>query len=588
MLPISPRPASNPERGAVPAIFGLGAAPRSRLRRWFFTAAGLGAIIWLWGWLSVDESGQPIAQNSDEPLLEIEGLQSLLLRRDGLPFWEFSARRVATNAAGTITLATGDGRAQFFREGKPFLLVRAPKVRFSNLSSNLEASGGVSATGPDNFSFQTSRAIWRSFQQIVDCPKPVTAQLRGLHFLTPRLSYSWKNGVLRCPQSVEVRSQGVVLRGKKLEATFKPRIVKLSEGVEMVFDPRLAKITLPGMAQSNRVANSANFDPRGASSVPNAMFRPSLPLAVSLTTSALFAVALAQGAQKPAVKAVQKAPAAPSTIQNGNVRLNGENGDFNDATGIGRLTKNVVVTQTGENFILYAQSLLYNRAENRAIATGNLRVDTAESTIRGERIDADFDTKTIIITGNVTIMTHGKKDGIIGNREDLRSKVQQKPAKILCNRADWDYEDRQATITGNVRMTQEENSGTCERILYDEPQNVANLLGRVRFVDKNGRVFNTPDLTIYIDQSRIVAARPRMSFGPNNGGPAKPTTPKIPVLKVKPPPQISEEDVKQFGIKVPPIPTPRPEPTEIPVPIPAEPIEPPNEGVAPDPAPPTN
>ncbi|PQV65328.1 Lipopolysaccharide-assembly, LptC-related [Abditibacterium utsteinense] len=582
MTPLPSRPASSSARGATPSIFGLGAAPRARLKRFLLLAAGLGAGAWLWGWLSVDESGQPVAQSSDEPSLEIEGLQSLMVRRDGLPFWEFSARRVTTDSSGTSTLATGGGHAQLFRQGQPFLKVSAPRVRFSNLSSNLEASGGVSALGPDGFSFQTARALWRNAEKTVDCPQAVTARLRGLYFQTPRLSYLWDKGVLRCPQSVEVRGQGVVLRGKKLEAILKPRIVKLSEGVEMVFDPRSTQVALPGMIQTAADKNG----PRDSSNVSNAMkIRPSLPLGVCLTTSALFAAVYAQGAKKPAPKAAAKVPAAPSTIQNGNVRLNGENGDFNDATGIGHLTKNVTVTQVGEDFILYAQDLLYNRKENRAIATGNLRVDTADSTIRGARIDADFDTKTIIITGNVTITTHGKKDGIIGNREDLRAKLQQKPARILCERADWDYEERQATITGNVRMTQEENSGTCERILYDEPQHVAQLIGRVRFVDKNGRIFNTPNLTIYINQSRIVAKNPRMGFNRPSNAVSQPQAPKVPVLKVQPPPQISNEDLKQFDVKPPPLPTPRPEPTEIPTPAPAEPdTAPESESAASEPA----
>ncbi len=591
MPPFPSQPASSSSRGVAPASPGPKAAPRFRLKRLILLAAGLGAALWLWGWLSVDESGQPVAQNSDDPSLEIEGLQSLMVRRDGKPFWEFSARRVTSNASGTTTTATGDGRAQLFRDGQPFLRVRAPRVRFSNLSSNLEASGGLSAVGPDDFSFQTSRAIWRNAEKIVDCPKPAVAWLRNFYFQTPRLAYDWKNGVLRCPQSVEVRGQGVVLRGKKLEATLKPRIVRLSEGVEMIFDPRAAKMGLPEIgapkiglpkAAPNAVSLASypfadsrfadKNEPGGASGVPIAMkIRPSLPLGVCLTTSALFAVALAQGARKPAPAAKQKVPDAPTSIQNGNVRIKGEDGYYDIDSGDSRLTRNVTVTEVGEDFILYAQKLSYNKAQNRAIASGSLRVDTNESTIRGERIDADFNTKIITITGNVVITTHGKKDGIIGNREDLRSQVKQKPARILSNRADWDYQDRQATITGNVRLTQEKNSGTCERILYDEPQNVAQLLGRVRFVDKNGSRFRTPDLTIYMNEGRIRAVDPIFEFNSIPNATPKPAIRKVPVLKVRPVPEIPNDLGADFATRPAPIPTPRPEPTEIPTPPPAEP-----------------
>ena len=231
-------------RGVASFFPKLGAAPRVRLKRLFLGAFGLGLGVWMWHWLGTDEKGDPIV-DSDEPALEIENLKPFLVRRDGLPLWEISARRVVLSADNTSTLATGVNRGIFFREGKPFLNLSAPRVRLANASNNLEASGGVSATGPNGFSFQTSRAIWRNQEQIVDCPKAVTAWLKGLWFGTPRLSYHWQKGVLMCPETVEVRGQGIVLRGQNLEATLGTRQVKQSGGVEIVLDPRAAKIELP-------------------------------------------------------------------------------------------------------------------------------------------------------------------------------------------------------------------------------------------------------------------------------------------------------------------------------------------------------
>lgn len=296
-------------------------------------------------------------------------------------------------------------------------------------------------------------------------------------------------------------------------------------------------------------------------------FRPLLPLSVCLASGALVAVVWGQTDKKPA----PKVPAAPSANGAGNVVIRSPQGAgvYDDTTGIGRITGDVTIAQSGEDFILYAQDVIFNRPKNRAVATGKLRVETRDSTIRGARIDADFNARKIVITGNVTVTTHGKGDGITGNRGAFRSQLSQKSAKILSNRADWDYEDRQGVMTGNIRMTQGENSGTCERILYDEAQNVARLQGRVRFVDKSNRVFNTPDLTIYINESRIVAENPTLSFGPDRKNPATPRAPKVPILKVQPAPSISDEDLKLFATPVPPLPTPRPRPTRAATPSPA-------------------
>ena len=289
-------------------------------------------------------------------------------------------------------------------------------------------------------------------------------------------------------------------------------------------------------------------------------FRSILLSALCASPGAWLAVGWAQPAKTPAKPATK--PAAPSAAQNGNVIIRGTNSDYDDTSGIARLSKDVTVVQTGEDFILYAQNLTYNRPKNQAVATGSLRVETRDSTIRAARIFADFNTKIITFTGDVTINTHGK-NGITGKR-GFRAEAQKKASKILCERADWDYEARQATLTGNIRMTQGENSGTCERILFDETQNVAQLRGGVRFTDKANRTFNTPNLTIYIDEGRISTDRVSTTWNAQNSPGAAPQPAKTPILKVKPAPVISAEDLKQFDITPPPIPTPRPEPTEAP------------------------
>jgi lipopolysaccharide export system protein LptA len=238
-------------------------------------------------------------------------------------------------------------------------------------------------------------------------------------------------------------------------------------------------------------------------------------------------------------------------------------GVYDDTTGIARLTKDVTIVQVGEDFILYAQDLTYNKPKNQAVATGSLRVETRDSTVRGERIFADFNKKVITITGNVVITTHGKGDGITGTGRGFKAEYARKPSKILCSRADWDYEAREAVLTGNLRMTQGPNSGTCDRIIYDEEQNIAQLIGRVRFRNEDNQVFNTPDLTIYIDEGRISTKRAVMQFGPRPGTPAT-TRPAKKTPKFGPAPKISDEQIKQFDITPAPIPTPRPEPTEVP------------------------
>ena len=218
---------------------------RGHFKRLVLLAASVGAGVWLWNWLSVDETGNPVSAKSDEPAIRVENLKSFLVRRDGLPLWQISAQNVIVAADGATTTATRIGRGLLYRDGKPFLHLAAPRLRFFNTTNDLEASGGVSATGPDGFSFQTMRAKWKNREKIVECPQQVQSQLRGLHFGTPQLFYDWNKGVLNCAKPVEVIGKGVVLRGQKLEATLKTREVRLNGGVEMIFEPHAANISLP-------------------------------------------------------------------------------------------------------------------------------------------------------------------------------------------------------------------------------------------------------------------------------------------------------------------------------------------------------
>jgi LPS export ABC transporter protein LptC len=228
-------------RGVASPLRGLGAAPRARLRRFALLAVSVGVSVWLWQWVSTDDQGVPLTQKSDEPSLEVDDLQSFLVRRDGLPLWQISAKHVSMAADKQSTEATGVGKGTLYREGKPFLHMSARKLKLTNTSNDLEATGGVQATGPDEFSFGTGRAVWRNQSQTVFCPQPVTAKLKNVIFETKRLFYNWDKGILTCPEPVEVRAPGAVLRGKNLEATLKTRQIKLSGGVEMVFAPRNLK-----------------------------------------------------------------------------------------------------------------------------------------------------------------------------------------------------------------------------------------------------------------------------------------------------------------------------------------------------------
>lgn len=223
-----------------------------------------------------------------------------------------------------------------------------------------------------------------------------------------------------------------------------------------------------------------------------------LPLALFLAF--VPAVAMAQTAPATAPPADDAATPAESA---GKVRLEaGEGGTktSNYDTGLSELNGDVIVTQDGEDFILYAQKVVHSDRKNQATATGDLRVETRDSTIRAVKMFVDFNTKIISMVESVVISSYDEGDGIqTDGMAARRAEKKRKPVRIACDRLDWNYETKQAVLVGNIRIVQGESVGTCNQIIYDEPKNAARLLGDVKFGNTKSQQFLTDELTLFVD-----------------------------------------------------------------------------------------
>ncbi len=245
---------------------------------------------------------------------------------------------------------------------------------------------------------------------------------------------------------------------------------------------------------------------------------------------------------------------------------------YDDAQGLARITKDVVITQKGQNLIVYAQQALYSRSQNQATASGNLRVVTRDSTIRGLNLRADFDARQFTISGSVVITSHGKNDGAAAG---LRGETNKKPIRVLCDQVVWEYDTKQATATGNIHIFQGSNRGTCNKIIYDESQNIVKLLGDVRFGDDQKRNFIAQEVDFYIDNNIVSTPHTTLTFpegqdmnGTGSGANATPRPTKTP-LPFKPAPTLPPDLLGSITAPSPPSATPAPTATEEPVPTPA-------------------
>ena len=235
------------------------------------------------------------------------------------------------------------------------------------------------------------------------------------------------------------------------------------------------------------------------------------PLTLALLLATLPGVAAAQPATAPAPATTAPATVATSPDTNApapkksdaKVRIEtgaGGSKTSNYDTGISELNGDIVMTQDGEDFILYAQKVVHSDPKNQATATGQLRVETRDSTIRAVRMFADFNTKIISMIDSVVISSYGEGDGIqTDGMAARRAEKKRKPVRIACDRLDWNYDTQQATLVGNIRIVQGESVGTCNQIIYDETKNAARLLGDVKFGNKQRQQFLTDELTLFVD-----------------------------------------------------------------------------------------
>ena len=282
----------------------------------------------------------------------------------------------------------------------------------------------------------------------------------------------------------------------------------------------------------------------------------------------------AQPAKAPAAKAPVTAPAPGGRA--GAVRIYNPGGtaDVDLENGVRHMTRNVRIWQVGEDFVLYAEDATHYEADNTAVAKGNLRVESSDSTIIGDLLRADFNNKVLTLTGNVVIKSHGKDDGLktADGKKTVRGEVLHKQSSMTCDRLDYDYETKQATLSGSIRMRQGENFGTCERVIFDEERNIARLLGNVRFTNGDRQTFSTPALTIWIDSNMIQAPNSTSITIPRKPAETKPTRQRE---DLGAPPVLPRDLIEGKDRKPPPAlpplgartPAPGPDPADAPPPV---------------------
>ncbi len=386
-----------------------------------------------------------------------QNLYSPVAVKAGLRGNTFEAPKLAYNIKTGVLHCPEQSRAVVGQ-----LTVDAREIFYDSVKGVLRCPQSVTAKTA-KLEATSSGVTYDTKSGILRCPQSVTAKTAGVVVTSAGVTYETKSGLLRCPQSVNANADGATMSGGAALINTVSRHVQISRGV---------KIHVPAGANLQQLQNL----PQQLTQLPqgeNVKSRPTY-LAAGLFMLASTNMVLAQKPpDKPAAK-TQK------SVTVGDVHITSDQLDYVKESATFLLKGNVVVRQDGEDMVMHSDNAIYKRDANTATASGNLKVDTRDSTVTGLKLNADFDTKHVIITDNVFMRSHGDKDGLPDKektKKDAAAAVDalsHKPSNVWCDKIDFNYEIQEALVTGNIKIKQDKTNGTCDQLSSTKPTIVPN------------------------------------------------------------------------------------------------------------------
>jgi len=197
------------------------------------------------------------------------------------------------------------------------------------------------------------------------------------------------------------------------------------------------------------------------------------------------------------------------------------------AAGVYYCKGNVVFSH--KEIMLYCDEAEYYDKTDTAKAFGHLKIVDPEATITGDLMEANFEDKITVVTGNVRILAQKK------NEEDENGGKEEQPGSttpaaasttseegkeperledyakklttITCDKVDYYYDEdvKKAIATGNVKAVQEDKTAWAEQAIYEQIPDQVTLIGNVRLETDDGDEFQTPKAIISIAEDWIRA-----------------------------------------------------------------------------------
>lgn len=191
-------------------------------------------------WLRDDD--QPAVLNnpasSSGPSVSARGMEILERDDKGQRIWQITARKITVSLDKRYVTAIDLERGIYFRDDKPYLYIKAARVRFDQTTRDWHSPAAFTVQGPDGFVLKSRDARWNNSLKTLDCPQRVVATIKGSTIETSQVMYHANISELRARQPVNLKAQDIEVKGAPAVADLKKEIVRFNGGVDMTIQPK--------------------------------------------------------------------------------------------------------------------------------------------------------------------------------------------------------------------------------------------------------------------------------------------------------------------------------------------------------------
>lgn len=228
-------------------------------RRWFM-AAGIAALAALIIWVFYPRPPQPPpgppADAESEPVGAEFTQARIIGRQRGQRQWEVETRRVLEESEEWVRAESIDS-GTLYRDGSPYLDIRAHEARSHRVTNDLTLVGDVVAVHVEGAVFRTDRAEWTAAEEQLVAPGPVTIERDGDYVEAQRMVLEWDEDTVYLYDQVYMRrASGAWLRADRVE-------YELDGEVFRVRGPFRAALPAPERRAGSREAGGSVREPAG-------------------------------------------------------------------------------------------------------------------------------------------------------------------------------------------------------------------------------------------------------------------------------------------------------------------------------------